>query len=259
MQITFMGTGVGVYCPLTPGYRGFSALLVDDLLIDTPLTLLHGMREHRVAMDRVRNVAYTHAHSDHYDQGVLRQLVNRAAIQRILAPPRLAAKIRAALSDSGGGRPEVVAAKPGEPVVLGALEVVPLQANHTWVAGEPSLNYLVETDGGAALYMVDSALPLHETVQALKARGRPVDVLVMDATTVMDDAHRYMFVHGSLPSIARVARCWREMGLLAPSARVFGSHFGCEMMEARAPTADELAALELELPEDGMTISVGES
>lgn len=257
VRIMFIGTGSGIYDPFEEDYRAFTSVLVQDLLIDTPVMVLTRMKDLGLSLGRVHTVLYTHAHSDHYHEGVLRQLVEKAPVGCVAAASGLASKISDVVSGAGGERkPTVLALSPYETVMLGKVEVTPLIANHTSIRGDPTLNFLLQYGETRLLYFVDSSVPLHRTVKFLEELARPADALLMDATTVMSQSHEHMCAHGNLPQVARVAAAWREMGILKPDARVYGMHLSSRSMADRAPTQAELAGMGIDVAEDGTRLIV---
>jgi len=257
MKITFIGTGAGVYSPFTDGYRTYTSVLIDGLAIDAGITFLPALKAAGASPAQIMNIAYTHAHSDHWHPEVLRQLVLADGPARVAAPPKLARKIERFLLDEALPKaPEVVPLEPAGDAAFDGVRLTALEANHARIANEPSLNYLVESDGKRALYMVDSSVPVAATVKFLREQPEPADILIMDATTVMDDGHKYMFAHGSLPSVARVAECFRRTQVLKPDAPVYGIHFSAALLAERAPTERELAELGVLMPADGMRVEV---
>jgi len=258
MRITFLGTGVGKYEPDARGYRANTCVLADDLLIDAPPTLQTSLARAGRTAGEIRNVLYTHSHSDHFDEDTLRWLLAEAPLRAVAAGPGLADRVGVVLQDACEREgPALLRLEPGQAVEIDGLNVLPLEANHHKPgAGEVMLNFLVSRGDKAMLYLVDSGLPSWDTVGVLRAARRPVDLLVMDATEAMNDVQEMMWGHGSLQSVARAACGLRGWDLLRPDARVFGTHFGAKIVRENPPDPEAAAALGVEMAEDGMIVEL---
>lgn len=252
MDITFLGTGVGEYDPASAGYRANTCTLFGDVLVDTPPTLQASLDRAGRAHSEVRCVVYTHAHSDHFDEAALRGLLQAGTVAGIGVPAWLAGRVISIVED-GAQDCEVVALSPYEEVELCGAVVFPLEANHwTESPDQVNLNYQFEFGDTRILYLVDSGLPFYSTVRELERRRRPADMLIMEATSVLQDGGGLMFVHSSLQGVARLAQSWRQSGILTQDAVVLTTHFGAEAVKKGLPTEGQLAELGLQMAEDGM-------
>jgi phosphoribosyl 1,2-cyclic phosphodiesterase len=249
MRLTFLGTGSAegyphpfcrcAHCARARALGGPSlrrraaALIGDDLLLDlgpdVPAAAALGR-----SLARVRHCLLTHAHADHLDAALARDLasaglLDRAAGARLnLAVHRVAA---------------------GQPFAAGRYRVTAFPASHD-PAVEPLL-YAIEADGRCIFYGTDTAALAEAVWAAFHRHKLRFDVVILDHTYgpgVAGDDH--LGADGVIEHTARL----RAEGLLAEGGRVLATH----LSHAGNPPHPELAAIAArhgyEVAHDGLTV-----
>jgi phosphoribosyl 1,2-cyclic phosphate phosphodiesterase len=285
MKLTFLGTSASegfpdafCACPNCeqarrlggPSLRKRSAALInDDLLLDLGPDLMAAALMHAVPLTRVASILLTHEHHDHLDAS---HLVSRSALSGVLDAPHLhlyasAGALRKAASRIGGHLPEAglldptvgqrlnLTAHPIEPFMT--FEVGPYRVTSLRAAHDPdaitAMLYIIERDGRALFYATDTG-PLPEaTWRALAESGVRLNVVAMDHTFGFQGrATGHMNAEQFLEQIARL----RDLGLLAPEARLFAHHLGHHSHPAHPDLAAHAARHGYEIAFDGLTIAV---
>ncbi len=251
----FLGTGAAELipnpfcdCPICAAARQAadeqrlrSCFYVDPhTVIDFGPDVLAACNRYGLSLGALDDVLVTHAHEDHFsleNLGVVTMRLTKPArpyaVHLSRAAYGYAMKMAEALRDITGGAADLVRMTrdgwmrfvPHEtfvPFEMGDKRVFPVRGNHVGATRiERSLNYRIEWKGKAFLYALDTGLYEKETLEALK--GRPLDLLIMDATfgsapLPADSGH----LNGAhfLKQVAAL----REVGAVTDQTRIYATH-----------------------------------
>jgi phosphoribosyl 1,2-cyclic phosphate phosphodiesterase len=282
MIITFLGTAAANAYPEAfcrcgncasarrlggPSLRKRSAALIDDeLLIDLGPDVMTAAYLHQRPLTGVRFCLQTHAHADHLDTS---HFLSRSPGYGVVGAPRLhfyaspgtlrmAARqlerdcAPAGFLDREMGEHlnlEIHQIEALQSFQIGRYQVHAFPANHD-PAVDPLL-YAVTADGRSIFYGIDTATLPEETWQAFHRHGLRFDLVILDHTYGPDEpGSDHLGAHQLIEHVARM----REEGLLAKSARVFGTHIAHEGNPAHPELAKFAARHGYEIAYDGLTV-----
>jgi phosphoribosyl 1,2-cyclic phosphate phosphodiesterase len=282
MIITFLGTAAANAYPEAfcrcgncasarrlggPSLRKRSAALIDDeLLIDLGPDVMTAAYLHQRPLTGVRFCLQTHAHADHLDTS---HFLSRSPGYGVVGAPRLhfyaspgtlrmAARqlerdcAPAGFLDREMGEHlnlEIHQIEALQSFQIGRYQVHAFPANHD-PAVDPLL-YAVTADGRSIFYGIDTATLPEETWQAFHRHGLRFDLVILDHTYGPDEpGSDHLGAHQLIEHVARM----REEGLLAKSARVFGTHIAHEGNPAHPELAEFAARHGYEIAYDGLTV-----
>jgi len=202
-----------------------SVMLGDDMKIDFPPdTLLHMQRD-KLDLELVKDLLFTHSHSDHlYPEDLVVRLPGYAQSAdhpiHIYAHDLPLAKSLGALQWNGGtkGKFELHRIQPFERTETQTAVIVPLPASHDRM--ETCLLYYIEKDGKTILYGHDSGDFPKATLDWLK--DKKLDLAVLECTV---GHHNYRASHMNVEAAVEATQQLREFGTLAPDSSVVVTHF----------------------------------
>lgn len=222
--------------------RGRSAFSIDEQnLIDFGPDVISAAGRFCVPMSHLRNIFYTHFHSDHCD------FVNWENPRMSVTPPP---NVRVFLSE-----PALEGLKAFRDVILSypskdyardirfyekMLEFVPLKPYDTVMAddmtvsalktihpgrfvGETALNYLFERNGKRFLYAADTGLYCEENYEFLK--GKLLNILIMECSFGLQDLEQNSG-HLSCKHAALMIDRFRKDGVVSDSTEIYMTHIG---------------------------------
>ncbi len=222
--------------------RGRSAFSIDEEnLIDFGPDIISAAGRFGVPMDHLRNIFYTHFHSDHFD------IVNWENPRMSITPPP---RVRVYLSEPAftglvtfrdvflsypskdyerdfkfyEEMIDFVPVKPYEPFRADAMTVSALKTNHNGrFIGETALNYLFERNGKRFLYAADTGLYCEENYEFLK--GKTLDTLIMEcsfgAAEISRDSGHLTCAHA-----AEMIERFRKDGVVSDRTEIYMTHIG---------------------------------
>lgn len=120
------------------------------------------------AVNNADLVLLTHDHGDHIDPSALPGIALASPGARFVTPRPVVERVAELVGDDS----RVVAAVAGEPLTLGALEIVPIAAKHEEfdehpTLGFPYLGYILRL-GGLTIYNAGDTIPFEGLVETLK-------------------------------------------------------------------------------------------
>ena len=227
-DVLFCGTGAADHDWARYGARGVRGscctLLNGRVLLDCGTTGFRSLVRFGGDPRRVRELWFTHSHSDHCAPGEIAALLEA---RRGLAPLRIrgSAPLLARLGEALAplrGRFVPVPCAPGEPFRAQGWRVTPLLANHlTGLPGETPLHYLVAGRRRTLLYALDGAWM---TAAARRAIGSArIDLAVWDATVEQPGDWR-IYEHNDVSMVRTIAGELRRQGVLRPGAVLVLDH-----------------------------------
>lgn len=165
--------------------RTRTSVLIDEILkIDFPADTLHHSIRDSVDMDKVRDLLFTHSHSDHlYPEDLLIRALGYAQFNEEeelhLYGHDLPIKHCSQLLATERHRFQFHNLKPFETVQTQTATITPLLANHD--SKETCLLYYIEKDGKSIFYGHDSGWFPEQTWNWLK--GKKLDLAILECTT----------------------------------------------------------------------------
>jgi L-ascorbate metabolism protein UlaG (beta-lactamase superfamily) len=119
------------------------------------------------AVDNADLVLLTHDHSDHIDPVALPPIAVASPGARFVAPRPATGRVAALV----GGAGRVIPAAAGEPLSVGAVEIIPVAAKHEEfeldpALGHPFLGYVIRL-GGVTIYNAGDTIPYEGLVETL--------------------------------------------------------------------------------------------
>lgn len=169
--------------------RSRSQALIDDrILIDYPAdTYMHFIR-HGIPLWKITTCLITHSHGDHLYPAEIEMrkegfshLNNNAPLMFYSAESGY--KMHKSVIDRysiPSNRVNAVQIKPFEPFEVQGYRITPVKAEHD-AAATPVI-YAIEREGESLLYAHDSSEPCKESVECLKALGKPFGLISLDCT-----------------------------------------------------------------------------
>lgn len=202
-----------------------SVMIDDELKIDFPPdTFLHMLRD-GLDLDQVRDLLFTHSHSDHlYADDLAARLPGfaRSGEQpiHIYAGDLPIQAIHEKLSSNGGhrGKYELHRVRPFQRTVMDTAVITPLPADHD--RKETCLLYIIEKGGCSILYGHDSGYFPEETWTVLG--GKRMDLVILECTMGRGaDRTNHMGVDAVLETKERMLR----EGIAGKHTRFVVTHF----------------------------------
>lgn len=222
--------------------RGRTAFSIDEEnLIDFGPDVISAAGRCGVSMARLRNVFYTHFHSDHFD------LVNWENPRMSVTPPPA---FRVFLSEPAleGLRTfrdmilsypskdyardfrfyekqmTFIPVHPFEPFAVDDMTVCAVKGNHRGMfTGETALNYLFERNGKRFLYATDTGPYCEENYEFLK--GKALDLVIMECSFGMGDPGEDP-KHLTCETAKQMVERLRREGCLTEQTPVWLTHIG---------------------------------
>lgn len=235
MHITFLGTGAADWRAEDEGYRAFTSTLIDGaLLIDGTMGVLSRIND----PSSIKDVIYTHSHSDHFSSELLERL----------------APVRAHIHSSWAHRVnvegvEVIPFDSLETFAAGAYTVTALPSNHLaedW--SEETVHFVVQDSEKSLFYATDGAWITTREWRTLL--NFELDAAVFDAT--IGDPYPgdfRVFEHNSLEMVRIITKTFRKpmvcdkpaSGHIHPVLRETAPVFITHLARTLHPAHDELA------------------
>ncbi len=219
-----------------------SAFSIDEQnLIDFGPDVISAAGRFGISMNRLRNIFYTHFHSDHCD------LTNWENLRMCVTQPP---KLRVFLSEPAltGVKTfrdliltypskdyerdfrfyeqliEFIPVRPFEPFQADDLTVSAVKTNHKGrFTDETALNYLFERGGKRFLYASDTGLYCEENYEFLK--GKTLDVLVMECTFGAQEKEPD-FSHLTCSFIQQMTERFRKDDVISDRTEIWLTHIG---------------------------------
>lgn len=244
--------------------RRAAALVNDDLLLDFGPDLIASSASLGVRLANVRYVLVTHFHSDHFDPS---NLLIRSPDYGVADPPPLAVfgtsytlqrGSTTFVRDLGGyelfsveaARDLVIDYHPVEPFHpfdAGPYRVIAFPAAHD----EGAVVWALSREGRTLLYATDTKTLPEATWRGFRDDGLRFDLVVLDHTYgEVDDIRDHLTAR----EVAAHAGRFRDEGLLAPGARVFGTHISHESAPPHPELSDIALRLGYEIAFDGLRV-----
>lgn len=202
-----------------------SVMLGDELKIDFPPDTLTHMHRDGFDLDKVKDLIFTHSHSDHlYAEDIVARFPGYAKSGdnpiQVYGNDLTLAKIRQTFEANGGERGKFVLnrVRPYERLELQTSVIVPLIAAHD--PKETCLLYYIEKEGKAILYGHDSGTFPDETWEWLK--DKKLDLAIVECTMGHIDYRKtHMNVEAVLETNARL----KQDGMMKEGGRTVVTHF----------------------------------
>lgn len=173
MKILFLGTGADDWVQYTGEksgeYRGFSSILIDDvLLIDPGPSVLEAAERFSCDLSKVKYILNTHNHRDHFNQENVDYLTNLGA--------------------------EFIPFADGDIKQVGNYTIEAVEANHNAIVD--TVHFLIDDGESRIFYGLDGAWLLKKEVEAI--RRQHVDLAILDGTIGDVPGDFRVFVHNNL-------------------------------------------------------------
>ena len=222
--------------------RGRSAFSIDERnLIDFGPDVISAAGRFGLPMSRLRNIFFTHFHSDHCD------FVNWENPRMSVTPPP---QVRVFLSEPAltglkafrdliltfpskdfaqdirlyEQQIEFIPVRPFEPFRADDLTVSAVKTNHKGrFSGETALNYLFERGGKRFLYASDTGLYCEENYEFLK--GKTLDLLILECSFGAQERDRN-FDHLTCAHIQEMVERFRKESVVSERTQIYLTHIG---------------------------------
>ena len=200
-----------------------STVIDDDLLIDLAPDVNYSSVKAGVLLSKIRNVLFTHSHSDHFAYEDLRARDRRGYCTPGTPLPLHVygnRRVGELFCEHCADIPDLVFHEiaPFDPVQVGAYRVTALPADHK--PDEDAYIYLIEKAGKRLLYAHDTGMLPEETLSYLK--GHRLDLVSFDCThAVVDIVHNHMGLSTNILLRDRL----RDLGCIDEKTVLVCSHF----------------------------------
>lgn len=284
MELLFLGTGAGDFPALDDAantaahvvaarkmggrnLRYASACLVrPDILVDCHDT--RQLRRFCGGTEDIRHLLVTHGHWDHFQPlAVLELAAGLARPLQVYGSPVIGAALEFAAQhawDAAQGRfhPRAQASnidfhsiEHGERLSVGGTHVTAVRASHMLdkarlLIEQPALNYIIEQDGAAVYYGLDSSYLLPATADILT--GFCLDAAVLDATFGELEIDPDLSGHMNFAMVTETVSQLRQAGALNAASAVIASHISLAAVPPHDEIAADLARRGITLAYDGM-------
>ena len=289
MEMLFLGTGAGDFPALDDATNtaahvvaarkmggrnrryASACLLRPDILVDCHDT--RQLRRFCGGTEDIRHLLVTHGHWDHFQPlAVLELAAGLAQPLQVYGSPVIGASLEFAAQhawDAARGRFRARAQAPnidfhsvghGKRLMVGDARVTAVRASHMLdkarlLIEQPALNYIIEQDGAAVYYGLDSSYLLPETADIL-ADFR-LDAAVLDATFGELEIDPDQSGHMNFAMVTETVAQLRQVGTLDGSSAVLASHISLAAVPPHDEIAPDLARRGITLAYDGMLWSSG--
>ena len=252
--------------------RGRSAFAIDRYnLIDFGPDAHLASARFGVPLYELRNLFYTHFHSDHFD------LINWESVRMSLTPPHINVflsepafkgmqEYRDLLSAHYPDRKRdflfyeeyirMIPVKPFEPFSADDMTVTALRTIHEGAfKGETAINYLFERNGKRFLYASDTGLYDEDNYSCL--RGKVLNTLIMECS--FGNAQKQAgFKHLTCEFIVQMVERFRKDGVVNDRTEIYLTHIGhkggLNHLELQQKMRDALG-MQVEVAYDGLRIA----
>jgi len=206
--------------------RTRTSIMIDgELKIDFPPdTYLHMLRD-GLDLDKVKDLLFTHSHSDHlYAEDLVARLNGYAQSGdepiHVYGHDNVLAKCMQVLALEGGPKNkfEFHRVQPFERYQMQTASILPLPAGHA--ALETCLVYVIEKDGKTIFHGHDSGWFPDSTWEKLKEQK--LDFVILECTSGRSP-NRYG--HMNVDAVLETKQWMEENGVLNPGAQVIVTHF----------------------------------
>ena len=248
--------------------RNSCAWLSPDCMIDFAPGVFHQATRLGVPIVGTRYLLVTHSHGDHLSTFELGW--RRMRVDQELPPPRQSIgprfspietlhvlgnepaceTVRRRVGEGPECAAEIHLLSPYEPFEIGPLRVTALVANHPDGEGR-GYNYIIERDGRAILYALDTGWFLPETLAAIERHQ--FDLAVVEGTFgygAEDECHM------NFRKLEEARRHFDEKQLLRPDALFCTSHLAPHFMPVHDEIAPVLAERGITVAYDGMRVEL---
>ncbi len=172
--------------------RSLSQSCIDrELIIDFPADTHAHTRAGGINLGEIENLLITHTHADHYIPQLFDIRADAFAhnlkykVMNVIGNGEVKKFFDAVFSfypigASARDNLNFIDATLYQKMRVGRYSVTPIRANHA--LEQVGLNYIIEDGNSSLLYLVDSGLPLPETMEYLLSLEHSFDCVVMDGT-----------------------------------------------------------------------------
>lgn len=235
-------------------------LINDDLLIDFPADTATHCMLHGVRLGQLQNVLITHCHIDHYEPSLLSMrggvfahnmkyediyFYGPANLEQICDTRNIRDRFRQHI--------HFVPLSEQTPVQIGNYRVTALKALHVPDLG--SLNYIIEQNGKAILYLLDSGYPTDDTLRYLQSLNKTMDAVIMDATMGMADPNTYLY-HMSYRQNLQLKQALEQLGVANANTRFVVTHITHNHSEDHEKVLEFFRDTNVDVAYDGFTFTV---
>ena len=232
-------------------------MLIDgELLIDLSPDIFWNVQRFNVDFTAVRNILFTHSHTDHLNVHDLLPSVYQQTEPTESVGVYGNAAVLSQICDYMGtteyGK-ELCLCKLvyGESVQCGAYKVTALPSLH--MNREESMVFLIEKDGKHYFHCYDTETITDDTLAWLKENGIRLDIVSFDMTYGLLN-ERY-FGHMNLEQVAQeCARC-RQAGIFTPQTKVYATHI-CHWEGSHEELEEKAKKYGIEVAYDGLQIDI---
>ena len=245
------------------------ALINDELLIDLSPDLLSSSFTNNKPLHGLKYVVQTHPHVDHLEPVHFGMRTERFGITGLneigfwgtdASIQTIRERLFSMTSTAGLSEDEALrhlklsltAIAPHETFDVGPYRFTAVPASHD--APGVAVLYAIELGDSAIFYGTDTGPIADDGLQTLADRGIRFDVVILDHTMGINEG-----TAGHM-SAAMVRETWSRMdalGLLAPSARLIGTHIAAHSNPVHEKVAAIAAESGYEIAYDGMVVTVG--
>ncbi|MBP5311252.1 MAG: MBL fold metallo-hydrolase [Clostridia bacterium] len=224
MKIQFLGTGAADWKgvpPEFPGYRYFSSVLIDGvLLIDPGPEVFLSANRYGVDISKVEWIINTHTHGDHYNEETVKKLEAAGA--------------------------EFVHFERNDQRLIGNYRITSVAANHSTC--EDAKHFLID-DGSKKLYYALDGSWLMYNEYVLLQQG--ADMIVLDATIGDIKGDYRIFEHNNLNMVREL-----KYSLSQYINRFVISHMALTLHEPHEKLAEKMLLENIETAYDGLTLEI---
>ncbi len=233
-----------------------SVMIDDDLKVDFPPdTLLH-MHRDGIDLDQVKDLLFTHSHSDHlYAEDLVARFPGYAQAQErpihVYGNDITLAKIRQVFEANGGVKDcyKLHRLRTYEKVELQTGTAVPLLAAHD--QNETCHLYYIEKNDKAIFYGHDSGKFPEETWEWLK--DKKLDLVVLECTVGKVD---YWKSHMNVDAVLEAKARMEQYGMLNADARIVVTHFSHNGGLSHTDLCGIFEPHGIEVAYDGLTVEL---
>ncbi len=204
-----------------------SAMIDDELKIDFPPDSLHHMHRFGLDYEQVKDLIFTHSHSDHlYAEDLAARLPGYGqsldhTIQ-LYGNDLVMSKCMQMLAINGGlqNKFQLNRLQPFVRTKLQTASIVPLPASHDPL--ETCFIFYIEKDGKALLYGHDSGDFPASVWEWLSNHAAPLDLVVLECTM---GYHSYRLTHMNVDAVLETTAKLRSEQLIKQTSPIIVTHF----------------------------------
>jgi len=240
-------------------------LINDDLLVDLPPDTAEHARKYDLNLGDIPNVLITHVHFDHFQPfyfccrgGVYAHNIKSPTVT-VHGSADVKEKFELSLAlfpMNKSIRDNIILNEltPFTPTEIGAYTVTALPAKHA-VNDLRALNYVIERNGSALIYLHDTGYPYPEVLDYLEKNFRNVGAVMLDATMgVMDNPDSS--AHMSFEQDKRLAADLISRGIASENTRFIANHITHNKAETHEKIEEIFKDTLIEVAYDGLEFEI---